>query len=274
MHFFFGFSAPAQTFESAKSPVTCAPISIIDTLPWLAAVMFFGLLFFPNFAAKVAELGATASAAATVGIGVGVIVAVAVAVAVRVEVAVGDGVAVAVAVRVAVADAVAVAVAVRVEVAVADAVTVAVAVRVEVAVTDAVGEAVAVAVAVRVEVAVAGGVAVAAIDGLGVGVGSAELVAAGVEVDAVPGVPSPASSNIPHPWVAAKTTPLRFCSISKTATAGITPRLKAAQVDPPSVVLKTPMSVAASIVFAVGSLRSTSNRNTGTSGSASAGGGI
>jgi hypothetical protein len=50
--------------------------------------------------------------------------------------------------------------------------------------------------------------------------------------------------------------------------------LNGAQVDPPSVVLKTPMSVAASTVFAVGSLRSTSNRNTGTSGSAFAGGGL
>ncbi len=99
-------------------------------------------------------------------------------------------------------------------------------------------------------------------------------MATGVAVDAVPGDPSPVSSNIPRPWVAAKTTPLRFCSISKTATAGITPRLKAAQVDPPSVVLKTPMSVAASTVFAVESLRSTSNRNTGTSGNAFAGGGL
>ena len=138
----------------------------------------------------------------------------------------------------------------------------------------------AVAVEVRVEVAVAVGdgvpvpVAVAVIDGVAVGVGVAEPVAAGVEVGAVPGDPSPVSSNIPRPWVAAKTTPLRFCSISKTATAGITPRLKATQVDPPSVVLKTPMSVAASTVFAVGSLRSTSNRNTGTSGSAFAGGGL
>ena len=109
MHFFFGFSAPLHCFESAKSPVTCAPISIIETLPWLAAVIFFALLFLPNFAAKIAEVGETASTAATVGIGVGVNVAVAVRVAVAVGVAVAVAVAVAVRVEVAVADAVGVA---------------------------------------------------------------------------------------------------------------------------------------------------------------------
>ena len=151
-----------------------------------------------------------------------------------------------------------------------------VAVTVGVAVAVGVELDVGVGVADGVRVAVGDGVpvAVAVIDGVGVGAGVAEPVTAGVEVGVVPGDPSPVSSNIPRPWVAAKTTPLRFCSISKTATAGITPRLKAAQVDPPSVVLKIPMSVAASTVFAVGSLRSTSNRNTGTSGSASTGGGI
>jgi hypothetical protein len=139
-----------------------------------------------------------------------------------------------------------------------------------------VADAVAVAVADAVAVLVA--VALGVTDGVGViaRVGVAEVVGAGVcdGVGVAPGDPSPASSNIPRPWVAAKTTPLRFCSISKTATAGIAPRLKGAQVAPPSVVLKIPMSVAASTVLAVGSLRSTSNRSTGMSGIAFAGGGL
>jgi hypothetical protein len=90
MHFLFGFSDPRQTFESAKSPVTCASISVIATLPWLAAVIFFALLFAPDFAVKLAELGETVSVAATVGIGVGVKVVVAVGVAVAVLVGVGE----------------------------------------------------------------------------------------------------------------------------------------------------------------------------------------
>jgi len=50
--------------------------------------------------------------------------------------------------------------------------------------------------------------------------------------------------------------------------------LKGAQSAPLSVVLNMPMSVAASTVFPVGSLRSTSRRSTGTSGIAFAGGGL
>lgn len=157
-----------------------------------------------------------------------------------------------------------------------------VAVAVGVAVTVAVAVAVDVAVAVTVAVDVADavavldgvGVAVAEVDAVGVEVGVFELADVGVDVGVMPGEPSPDSSNIPRPCVAAKTTPLRFCSISKTATAGIVPRLKGAHVFPLSVVLKMPMSVAARTVFAVGSLRSTSNRNTGTSGSAFRGGGL
>jgi len=201
-----------------------------------------------------------------VTVAVGVAAGVAVTVAVAVPVAVLDGVAVAVGDAVAVVLAVAVLVAVMV----GDAVTVAmaVAVRVIVAVADAVGNPGALAVGVAVPVRVA----VAVIDAVRVGVEVAETVGAGVGVE--PGDPSPDSSNIPRPWVAAKTTPLRFCSISKTATAGIVPRLNGAHVFPPSVVLKMPMSVAASTVFAVGSLRSISNRSTGTSRSAFAGGGL
>jgi hypothetical protein len=167
---------------------------------------------------------------------------------------------------VAVAVGVAVTVAVAVAVDVAVAVTVAVDVADAVAVLDGVGVAVAEGVPVRV--------AVAEVDAVGVDVEVFELADVGVDVGVMPGEPSPDSSNIPRPCVAAKTTPLRFCSISKTATAGIVPRLNGAHVFPPSVVLKMPMSVAASTVLAVGSLRSTSNRNTGTSGSAFAGGGL
>ena len=189
-----------------------------------------------------------------VGVAVAVDVAVAVCVTVAVVVAVCVAVLVAVTVTVTVAVGVAVGVADRVAVEVADAVAVGVADGVWVAVDDAVAVAVAVV----------------------VGVGVAELVEAGVAdgVGVMPGEPSPDNWNIPRPWVAANTTPLRFCSISKTATAGITPRLNGPQVEPPSVVLKMPMSVAASTVLAVGSLRSTSKRSTGTSGSASAGGGL
>ena len=287
-----GLSVEPQTFESAKSPVTRAPINKIETLPPLCAVIFFALLFLPSFVEKVTALGETTSGAATVGIGVGVSVAVAVVVAVAVSVAVGvavgldvgvgdmtgvrtvEGVAETVGVvdGVDVAVTVAVAVAVEVVVAVAEAVAVGVPVADAVEVADAVGVLDRVSVAVGDDVPVR--VAVGVIDAVGVGVRLAEPAAVGVDVGVVPGEPSPDNSNIPRPWVAANITPLRFCSISKTATAGIVPRLNGTQVFPASVVLKMPMSVAARTVFAVGSLRSTSNRKTGTSGSAFAGGGL
>lgn len=242
-------------------------------------MIFLGLLFLPTFAAKSSDVGVTINAADTVGIGVGVEVAVAVGVtvavlvavtvAVAVGVAVGVAVAVAVGVRVLVADVVAVAVDVAVAVPVGVAVAVAVAVCVAVVVAVAVGEGVPVAVdgvPVRLGVAVIDGVGVPVLDAVGVGVGVGGPVEVAVGVGVEPGDPSPRSSNIPRPCVAANTTPLRFCSISKIATAGIAPRLKGAQSAPPSVVLKMPMSVAASTVFPVGSLRSTSSRSTGTSG--------
>ena len=102
-------------------------------------------------------------------------------------------------------------------VALAVAVNVAVAVRVAVRVNVVVGVSVAVLVGVAVLVAVGVG-DVADVDGTAVGVGI--------------GPPVAESTKAPRPWVPANVTPLRFCSISKTGTAGMTPRLNGTQVCP------------------------------------------
>jgi hypothetical protein len=73
-----------------------------------------------------------------------------------------------------------------------------------------------------------------------------------------------------RPCVPAKISLLLFCSRSNTGTAGMVPRLKAAQVLPASVLRNTPMSVPASTVLPLASLLSTSIRVTGMSGSGDA----
>ena len=150
------------------------------------------------------------------------------------------------------------------------------AVGVAVAVAVGVGVAVGVAVAVAVGVDVAVGVAVAVAVGVGVTVGVRDAVGNGVgrALGVDPGEPSPISWNTPRPWVPAKTTPFRFCSRSTTGTPETRPKFNGAQLDPPSIVTKIPISVAASIVRALGSFRSTSKRETGMSGSAFSGGGV